>query len=144
MPSALDKFQRSTIGSGGRISDYTARISAKGDFSRITDLEVILSSWNNILLTPKRTYDHDPEYGSSLYEYIFDPLDDKTNDAIKQSIARDLMDYDNRADITDIIIKELSDRKGISLSIYFTFEDKPQHLGLTIDEQAYFNFNRSI
>ena len=55
------------IGSSEKIRDYIALISSRGDFQRIEDLNVILTSWNNILLTPRRTYILDPEF--FLYAY---------------------------------------------------------------------------
>jgi hypothetical protein len=61
MASYIGKFKRNVIGSEGRISDYIPKIIAKGDFKRINDLQVILNSWNNILMTPKGSYLLDPD-----------------------------------------------------------------------------------
>ena len=73
MASFLDRFQVNVVGSRGGISDFLPVISSKGDFARITGLQVILSSWNNILLTPTRTYNHNPEYGSRQPHLIVAP-----------------------------------------------------------------------
>ena len=77
MANLIDKFKKNVVGSGNKIADYTCKLSSSGEFKRISDLEAILNSWNNILLTPKRTYDHDPEYGSDLYKFVFEPSDEQ-------------------------------------------------------------------
>jgi hypothetical protein len=56
MANLLNRFFDQVIGSSQKIRDYIAIISSRGDFKRIEDLSVILSSWNNILLTPRRSY----------------------------------------------------------------------------------------
>jgi hypothetical protein len=68
----LSRFNQTIVGSNSKLADYISKVSSKGDFKRITDLEVILNSWNNILLTPRRSYQFDPEYGSDLYKMIFE------------------------------------------------------------------------
>ena len=50
MSNLLDRFQKHIVGSDGKFADYTSIISPKGDFKRISDLEVILNSWKNILI----------------------------------------------------------------------------------------------
>ena len=111
MANLLDLFQKQVVGSSGKIADYIARISAKGDFSRVSNLQTILSSWNNILLTPLRSYTFEPEYGSELFKYIFEPADLDTLESIKNEVEYRLSAYDDRAIVNSIDIKFLSDRK---------------------------------
>ena len=68
--NAEEKFQNNVVGSRNRITDYVAVLSSAGDFSRVTNIQAILNSWNNILLTSTRTYVNNPEYGSNLYKYV--------------------------------------------------------------------------
>lgn len=142
MANLLDKFQKSVVGSRGKISDYGNSISPRGDFKRVTGINVILMSWTNILLTPKNTYDHDPQFGSDLYNYIFEPADKETISVIKDIIKADLMTYDDRAKISNIDVKFLRDRKGFNVNITVNYQGETGELSATIDESTYLNMQR--
>ena len=86
MVNLLDKFQSEVVGSAGRLVDFTSVISSKGDFSKLKNLNVILQSWSNILNTPTGSYTWDPEYGSDLYKYVFEPADQITSKSLKEEI----------------------------------------------------------
>lgn len=139
MANLLDKFKKSVIGSKFKIADYTCKLTPSGDFRRITQLEAILNSWNNILLTPKRTYDHDPEYGSDLYKFIFEPSDIQTMEAIRNEIKTSLEIYDNRAAPSKIDVKFLREKKGFSVDVFVEYEDQEGQLSAIIDDTTYFN-----
>jgi len=142
MSNLLDRFNKMAVGSKGRISDYTARISAKGDFSRVDDIQAILSSWNNILLTPLRSYVFDPTYGSELYKYVFEPADSETAEAIKDEINYRLGLFDDRATVESIDIAFLRNYKGFTFNITAKYEGEVAELSAKIDESIYFNFTR--
>ena len=141
MATLLDKFKKSVIGSQTDFYDYISRIDASGDFQRVKNFEVILNSWNNILLTPKRTYDHDPEYGSELYKYVFEPLDIQTQESIKAEIKDSLNTYTDRVSIESINVKFLSNNKGFSVDIVAKYNGILGNLSFIVDENLYFNFN---
>jgi phage baseplate assembly protein W len=140
LASNLSKFQRSVIGSQGKIYDYAPLISSKGDFKKVTDLETIILSWNNILLTPTRTYTYDPEYGCDLYKKVFEQADDKTKEDIRTEILTKLSKYDPRASITNISVEYLSNRKGFTVSVTASYEGSTEQLQVIIDEDLYFKF----
>ena len=141
MANPLDKFKKSVVGSGSNFYDYTSKINSSGDFQRIENFEVILNSWNNILLTPKRTFDHDPTYGSELYKYIFEPSDNETMDGIKNELKNSLNTYNDRVSISNIDIKFLSNNKGFSVNITVSYKGNVGNLSLLINENTYLNFN---
>jgi len=143
MANMLSRFNKIAVGSKGKISDYTARISSIGDFTRVENIETILSSWNNILLTPTRTYTFDPEYGSDLVKYIFEPADNETAESIRDEIHYRLGMYDNRAKVTDIEVFFLSSGKGFGVNIHAEYQGEKASLSALIDESVYFNFLRA-
>lgn len=136
----LDRFNKKVIGSYGKISDFTALITPSGDFKRVTDIEVILASWNNILLTPTGTYTWDPNFGTDLYKMIFEPADEETADKIKEEVRYKLTLYDDRARIEDIEIYFNPNKKGFSLDIKVDYKGEKSNLSAIIDENVYFNF----
>lgn len=137
MANLLDRFKNSVIGSDNRIRDYLPTIGAKGDFQSIADLNVIINSWRNILLTPRRNYPHDPEYGSDLYKIVFDPLDEITVQRIEDEVYNVIQKYDNKAFIENIDIQYLKLEKGISLDIYVDYKGAKGILSLILNEQIF-------
>jgi len=138
MANLLKRFSKKVIGSSGRIYDYVAKITASGDFKRIQDLNVVISSWNNILLTPKRTYLHDPEYGSNLHLLVFEPADDATIDLIKTEVQEPLMIYDDRATIENIDVLLRPNGKGFQLNILVEYEGIKGTLSVSFDDSTVF------
>ena len=137
MANLLDRFKNSVIGSDDRIRDYLPKIEAKGDFQSTVDLNVIINSWRNILLTPRRNYPHDPEYGSDLYKIIFDPLDEITIQRIEDEVYTTIQRYDNRAFIDNVDIKYLKLEKGVSLDIYVDYKGDKGILSVILNEQIF-------
>ena len=140
MANLLDRFNKNVIGSKGYIFDYTSVIISTGDFKRLSDLDVILNSWTNILLTPTRTYDHDPEYGCDLYKMVFEPADDITMEKIKHEIETKLYTYDDRATISEIDVVSLNNKKGFNVNIKVEYNEIEGELEVIIDESLYFKF----
>lgn len=140
MANLLNRFNESVAGSNTKIADYLSTIAVAGDFKRIRDLEVILNSWNNILITPKRSYQYDPEYGSDLYKLVFEPADDITLDKVINEVKNTLMRYDDRATINDIDVVFFSNQKGFSLTIDVEYEGDTKQLNAILDESTYFKF----
>ena len=136
MANILDKFKSSVIGSDNRIADYDCVISPKGDFTRIEGINVILNSWMNILRTPLATYDHDPEYGSELYRYIFEPADDITRERIDHVIRNQLLKFEDRASIESITIDFLTNGKGFSVSIVASYRGETESIQITFNESS--------
>jgi phage baseplate assembly protein W len=133
-PNSLQKFQQTSVGSKGRIIDYAAKISPSGDLQKLTDLQVILTSWNNILTTPLRSYTFDPAYGSNLYKYVFDPADETTSQKIEDEVRYRLNSFDDRAVITDVKIEFLSNKKGFNVIIFVKYDRQQGQVISTITE----------
>lgn len=139
MANLLDRFRKEVTGSSNRITDFLPKITSSGDFQRIVNINVIISSWNNILVTPRRTHMHDPEYGSDLHLMIFQPVDDQTIDQIKREIEYRIHRYDDRAQIDNIEIRLTSNRKGFEVDLYIRYEGEKGTLSLRFDDSTYSN-----
>jgi len=142
MANLLDRFYKDVVGSKDKIFDYIPIIDSSGDFKRIYDLDVILNSWNNILITPRGSYIFDPEYGSDLLKYIFSPSDAKTVEDIKNEIIYTIRKYDDRATISSIDVLFLRNKKGFDINIDVEYNRQTKKLSTKIDENIYFNFLR--
>ena len=140
MANLLDRFNRTVVGSNEKDADYQSKIVTSGDFKRIQNLEVILSSWSNILITPKRTYQYDPEYGSDLYKLVFEPADQGTEEEIKEEVIESLRTYDPRALIQSVSVTFFQGRKAFNVAIEVLYEGEEAELEVVIDENVYFKF----
>jgi len=138
MANLLDRFNKTIVGSESTIADYKSTIESIGDFRRINDIEVILSSWNNILTTPRRSYMFDPEYGSDLYRMVFEPADEQTQSEIVNEVVDTLRKYDDRAQINEVKVAFSPNRKGFNISVDVEYDGNKGQLQVVIDEDMYF------
>lgn len=140
MANILDRFNEAVAGSNSKLADYTSKVAPVGDFKRITNIEVIVSSWNNILITPRRTYQWDPEYGSNLYKMVFEPADEVTVNKVIDEVTNTLLRYDDRANIKNVDVTFFKNLKGFSVAVDVTYEGESGQLQVVIDEATYFKF----
>ena len=141
MANILDKFKTTSIGSSGRVLDFSSKLSPSGDFNKLFDMDAILASWSNILMTPRGSMDHDPEFGSDLYLYIFEPADTVTQESIKNEIYKAITTYDDRANIDEINVAFFKNKKGFNVSIVASYEGDNSEMNLTMDENTYISFS---
>lgn len=134
MANLLNRFNKQVIGSDVTIYDYLAKIVAHGDFKRIRDIDVIISSWNNILLTARRTYLYDPQYGSDLHRMVFEPADDTTVERIKTEVEDRIRAYDDRATIEEISVTLMTNGKGFTIKILVNYEGDTGSLSIKFDD----------
>ena len=99
-----------------------------------------MSSWTNILVTPKRTYQYDPEYGSDLYKLVFEPADEATEEQIIQETIETLRTYDPRAIVQNVDVTFIPSRKGFNVAIEIEYKGDDTQLQVVIDENVYFKF----
>ena len=144
MVDFLKRFNQKVAGTRNVVSDYTSTISPVGDFKRIDGIQVILNSWNNILITPKRSYLFDPEYGSNLYKLIFEPADDTTKEKIQNEVIDTIQKYDDRATIQEVVTNFLSNGRGFQVNIDVTYKGDQSQLQVVIDKNLYFKFFESV
>ena len=140
MANLLDRFKTEVIGSEEIVRDYLSVIASIGDFKRINDLNVILNSWNNILLTPRGTYMHDPEFGSDLYKYVFEPSDQISIEGVKNEVVNRITVYDNRATIEDVEVVVQSNGKRFNVILYVDYQGRKGTLNVTFDDITFADF----
>jgi len=140
MANMLNRFNEAVAGSNFKLADYTSKVSVRGDFKRVSSIEVLVSSWNNILMTPRRTYQYDPEYGSNLYKMVFEPADQVTVSKVIDEVTATLLKYDDRANIENVNVTFFKNLKGFSVAIDVNYQGETGQLEVIIDEATYFKF----
>lgn len=144
MADFLKRFNQKVAGTRNTISDYVSTIAPVGDFKKIDGLEVVLNSWNNILITPKRSYIFDPEYGSNLYKLVFEPADENTIEKIEVEVIETIQRYDDRASIKAVNVIFLANKKGFQINIDVSYKGDTSQLQVIIDKNLYFKFFESV
>jgi len=134
MANILERFIKSARGTDVQPHDYIPYISSIGDFKRIRNIDVILNSWNNILLTPLGSYLYDPEFGSNLYKLIFEPADSGTVESIKQEVETRIRNYDARGEILSTTVVMLPNKKGFNVNIECGFKGERGEISVKFDD----------
>lgn len=136
MANILERFTNEVRGSDVQPHDFIPYISSIGDFKRIRDIDVILNSWNNILLTPLGSYIADPNFGSNLYRLIFEPADSGTVEAIKTEVQTRIENYDTRGEILNITVVLLPNGKGYNVNLECGFEGERGEISIKFDDST--------
>ena len=85
-------------------------------YDRVVALEKIL----NLLITMKGTHHDDPNYGSSLYEYIDLFFDEDMIPSIKTSLTNDILTYlPEYKERVDFSINPLDTNDGFTIRIIY-------------------------
>lgn len=96
--------------------NFPFRNSPKGFYFSLSETtgEEIRSDLLHLILTRKGSRYYLPDFGTRIYEFIFDPMDGETFDGIKSEIQEQVEKY-----IPNLIINE------ISVKPYLESEDAP-------------------
>ena len=86
---------------------FPFRDSLQGDYLRLTQSsdEEIRADLLHLILTRKGSRYYLPDFGTRIYEFIFDPMDGPTFDAIKSDVRQAVDKYIPNLQINDISIQ---------------------------------------
>jgi len=89
--------------------DYPFRNSKKGDFLRMTETpeKEVRADLIHLLLTRKGSRYYLPDFGTRLYEFIFEQNDTITHQLMEDEIRNSIKKYIPNLDINSITIKSL-------------------------------------
>lgn len=85
--------------------------------------EAIKSDLMHLIFTPKGQRIRDPEFGTNLIQFIFNPNDSQTWGEVKSEIKEAVSKYIPNVTIEDIEIYETDNGLGLMASITYTVAD---------------------
>ena len=90
--------------------NFPFRDSLRGDYLQLTELESqeIKAYLMLLLLTRKGSRYYLPQFGTRLYEYIFEPLDGPTFSDIENEIRDTVRNYMPNLQVTNITVEDAS------------------------------------
>jgi phage baseplate assembly protein W len=99
--------------------DYPFRDSSKGDYLNMTEIpeKEIRANLIHLILTRKGSRYYLPEFGTRIYQYIFDQNDLITHNLIEEEIREGVKKFIPNLDITNISITSAEDDPNQERSI---------------------------
>ena len=97
-----------------------------GDIKRMTDVDAVINSLNNIVATLKGTRRMLPEFAQDIYNLLFEPMDDTTARSIAEQILDGIKAWEDRVDVTRIDITPDYDGNLYRFSMSFAIKQLPE------------------
>ena len=91
-----------------------------GDLVVSKDGSAIKQAIVNLLLTNKGEKLYNPEYGSDIRNFLFEPMDYATSAQIKQNIMYTLGQWEPRIEIEEVKVATNYDENGFDVSLVYT------------------------
>ena len=104
---------------------YPFRTSRKGFFVGMTTTarEAVKSNLAHYLLTPRGSRYMNPTFGTNLFVYVFEPLDDKTVEALKSEINTEIEQNFSGLKIVNLVVEVDTERRMVGLEVVFEITD---------------------
>ena len=79
----------------------------------------------------------DPEFGTIIWDALFEPLTDQMKDAIKENVTQ-IVNYDPRVSVNQIIVDQYESGIQIEISLIYLPYNIAENMRLQFDENAGF------
>lgn len=98
--------------------NFPFRNSNRGDYLELTQLEAqeIKADLIHLLLTRKGTRYYLPDFGTRLYEFLFEPFDGLTFDAIESDIREAVSNYMPNLLLNSIVISPADPQEEVDIA----------------------------
>lgn len=113
----MDNLNKQWVGSGVSYPDMFDKVSKSTKVS--TEIDRINQSIHMILSTPKGTRFFMPDFGSQLYEDVFEPNDFILQDMIELHVTEALEIWEPRITVTEVIVDIESHDNEVPVTIYY-------------------------
>lgn len=98
---------------------FITRNSFTNDLNVIRDLSVIRQSLKNIILTNNGERSFNYQFGSGIYNYLFETFTIDLRLELQTKIAMNIRMYEPRVEINDIVITENSGQNTLNVNVIF-------------------------
>ena len=99
--------------------DITLNKKINGDINDMTDENAVKNSLINLFSTMRGSRRMIPQFGTSLYNYLFEQLDDTTAYAIGNELYSVVQMWDDRIEIKDLLVKPNYDKNQYNITIQY-------------------------
>lgn len=112
-----------------RYSDFTTDLELhpiSEQLLKLTNEAAIASSMKNLILTNKFERFYRPELGSRVQAGLFEPFDEKTVEIFRTTITTTIENFEPRAKLTDLIIKDDPDNNAVHIRVIYSINNIPE------------------
>ena len=96
------------------------------DLPKKKDLEAVKQSVRNLILTNFTERPFQPEIGSNITRYLFEPADSFTAVSIKEDVMRVLKEYEPRVNGVTVLVSDNIERNALDITIQYNVIFSPQ------------------
>jgi phage baseplate assembly protein W len=120
-------------------SNFIYTTGTNRDIKVAYDLNAIRNSLRNLFNTVKGERYLQPEYGSDLRRYIFEPITERTGSAIASEIKQSINNWEPRVKLTGLQVYGYEDRNEyeITISLAVPFLTEPLNLKGLLNRQGF-------
>jgi len=106
-----------------------------GDITKKTDVNAVKQSISNLINTRHYESLFEPAIGSNIHALLFENLTEVVKFAIEEEVKILIKNFEPRAEVIRVIVKEIPDRNTLEVSILFTIInlDEPQTLNILLE-----------
>lgn len=121
-PSIADRFSAQKSKDEFLYSDFLTNLNAHPDSKQLMTIKnevAVTRSIRSLLLTNKYERLFQPTIGSNLNYFLFEDVSSSTSAAIKSAIIQTIENYEQRANIIDVIVSPYPDENGYVVTILY-------------------------
>ena len=96
-----------------------------GDIYDLKDTSAIKAALKNIMLTKRTEKLMVPEFGTNIYDSLFEPMDDLTADRIRNEIINVLGQYETRISIRSVTVNQYPYENAYQISVIYRVVGQP-------------------
>ena len=111
------------------IADY-------GDFKEIFDIDVMLDALEKIFSIMIETYPFDPEFGSNLFRFIYEPFDDANIENIQSDVRNVMMEHIPGLSLKNLKVYIANDKSYV-IELFVEFQGIKRKAKFLIDKRGY-------
>lgn len=119
-------------------SDFTRSFLAHPDnkqISRVTNEAAVNQSIRNLIMTNKYERFFNPTLGSSIRNFLFEPISPQTEAAIRSAIKSTIEKYERRVSLLDVKVSAIADRNTYMVTIIYSINSSPNPITLSLPLQ---------
>lgn len=103
--------------------DFPFKTSPDGFYFDLTKTskDAVKANLKHLLVTKKGKRLYRPDFGSNIYDYLFEPMDEQTFNLLKDDITQTVQSNIQGINIDDITVETLD--HTVNLTVYYSFND---------------------
>lgn len=107
------------------------KTDATGEIKRAVNVEAVKASIRNILGTRPGERLMFPTFGSTMKNYVFDPVNSDLIDSVMDSVKSDIETWDNRVEVTGLDYFGDPDNNSVNIVVQFRIRGYSEILEIT-------------